>query len=292
MIAGPRFLKYLAEHYRGWRRDDFDPPGAVLSGPSELAALDGAEHLLDCAGRQIYRVPLCSGGRIFNSFVYYFNNASYGRSLRRCYAFRSLRIASRLAQESFPSLQVLAALKPRREILNWRSVLVALEIESVPELILSSGLVTGLGRFLARFHARGFFHGDLKSRHVLVGELPGGAYQFHLVDLEKCLHLPRLPASPATLLAARDLVQLLVSLPLDPHDPMTRLLLDSYSAASPFSSREAARIRRIVELYSEGGGFRQGRTLLVNLVHLLLAGKRLHQKSVSEDEEQRKYRNQ
>jgi hypothetical protein len=95
------------------------------------------------------------------------------------------RHAELLRDMGFPTLEVVAALKKKSELLNWTSILVALEIQSVSEipsrgdhifqihdfLGVSTDWPVALGRHIARFHNAGFVHGDLKTRHILVNFL-------------------------------------------------------------------------------------------------------------------------
>lgn len=276
------FNRFSSQHYQGVIRSGFDPPQAILHEPAGAAAIAGAEHLLDCAGRQIYRIPLGSGPHPTRCFTYYFTNRSFTRSLRYCYAFRTLRTSLLLERHGFPSIQVLGALKARKELLNWTSLLIAAEIECVFELPstgqhlfqihpfveLNRDLARNLGAYLAKFHGAGFFHGDLKTRHILVGRSPSDC-RFYLVDLEKCLYVPHLVPSLGSLLAARDLIQLFASLPSHQAE-RKKDIFDSYFSETRLPATARSVLRRTVRLYSEQGHFRQGRTVAANLAALLM----------------------
>ena len=192
-----------------------------------------------------------------------------------------------MRKEGISTLEVLAALKPRNEKFNWRSLLIASEIESVNELAsggnhvfqvhesieFNASTATSLAGELSTFHNRKFVHGDLKSRHILAtigesGSICGnGVRRFHLVDLEKAGHHPLVPNVLLDIFAARDLVQLFASLPRNSRvqDLRSRFL------AEYFSGRKLSRFRaglmlRILDLYAREGSFHQGKTLLENLL--------------------------
>jgi hypothetical protein len=201
-----------------------------------------------------------------------------------------------MRREGFQTLDVLAALKPKDETLNWNSLLIASEIESVNELPsagqhvfqvhraleFDSGVASTLADELSEFHESRFIHGDLKTRHILAEiqdatDVSGnGTRRFHLVDLEKCQHHPFLPKAFLDVLAARDLVQLFASLPVDDNGqnlfPVKSQFLKAYFAARKLSKRRKQVIQRVLDLYSPGGTLRQGRTLLSSLVAQLRRG--------------------
>ncbi len=277
------FRHHSGKRFTGWIREGFSPPELLLEYPDKIGTLPGAEHLLDCEGRQIHRLPLGWQGGEHSCFTYYFTNGSLGRSFRRSYAFRSLQMSLRLQRHGFSTPDILAACKRRGERLNWTGLLVAAEIQSVWELPsagrhvfqihhaidLSDELAAALGRYLASLHGVGFFHGDLKSRHILVSRQPESP-SFHLVDLEKSLYLPRVPASLKVILASRDLVQLFASLPgATDHESKARLILESYLQSTTLNNQHKKRLKKLTSLYGKQGSFRQGRTLLENLIGLL-----------------------
>jgi hypothetical protein len=284
-----RFTKYSGQSYQGYLRTDFAPPDLVLNHPEEIGRLAGAEHLLDCVGRQIYRVPLRVGNRVQSCFTYYFTNRSFTRAFRRCYALRTLRHAELLHEMGFPTLEVVAALKKKSEFLNWTSILVALEIQSVSEipsrgdhvfqihdfLGASADWPVALGRHIARFHNAGFIHGDLKTRHILAN-VSGGEFRFYLVDLEKCRFLPRCPAAIRAILVARDLIQLLASLrePKDGGSQVGDLILESYRMEVQYGPAFTRRVQKLVRLYRGETGFKQGKTVAENLWNIVKPGQR------------------
>jgi tRNA A-37 threonylcarbamoyl transferase component Bud32 len=274
------FRRYSGNRFRGWLHRDFEPPLALLDNPDRLHDFVEAEKLLDCTGRQISRALLSVGGRRQSCFVYYFTNTSLSRGLRRSYAFRSLRLSRKLRNSGIGTLEVLAALKRRGDFLNWQSILVAREIAPVcelpaaehhlfqihPSVPLSPLITRELARELAFFHRQGFFHGDLKSRHILVNSEKRRP-RFYFVDLEKTLYLPRLPRSLRAILESRDLVQLFASLPHDngKRRHLQEELLEAYLEAACHPPRLRKIFRRILELYGPEGGFRQGETLWTNI---------------------------
>ena len=282
MKAPPGFSRYTGKTFAGWIREGFQPPRELLDCPEEAGRFPGAEHLLDCRGRQIHRLPLALDGTVRRCFTYYFTNASLGRSLRRSYAFRTLRISLLLQKHGFATIEVLAAMKRRGHFLNWTGLLIAGDLESVCELPstgrhvfqihasvnLSVELAASLGKYLASLHNAGFFHGDLKTRHILVSQGTQG-WVFHLVDLEKCLYLPHLVSPLRVFAAGRDLVQLFASLPQAEVGSGGPALLESYLQAISLSARQKERLRRITALYGNHGRFRQGRTLLANVLGLM-----------------------
>ena len=278
------FRRYKGQRFQGWLHGSFQPPASLLENPEKVGDDSAAEHLLDCRGRQIYRLPLpFQEGRV-PCFTYYFQNGSWSRSLRPTSAFKSLRIAEKLRRHRVGTLQVVAALKKRNELLNWHSFVVAREIEQVQELpssgnhvyqihrpaTLSRSLVTRFAHELAGFHSKGCFHGDLKTRHVLVQHRANPGVRFYFVDLEKCISVPYFPGWLRDVLAARDLIQLFASLPDDSpgfaRGESKKLLLQRYLEVAPISRRRSGRLRSMVQLYSAQGEFQQGRTLLSNIL--------------------------
>jgi hypothetical protein len=192
--------------------------------------------------------------------------------------------------EGIQTLEVLAALKPRSERLNWHSLLIASEIDKVNELPsagnhvfqvhdsveFDSGIASSLAGELSAFHNRKFVHGDLKSRHILAKKISAisassnGMKRFHLVDLEKSKYYPFIPDPLLDVFAARDLVQLFASLPQNSNGqdlaPVRSQFLSEYYSGRRLSKFRMGLIQRILDLYSPGGSLHQGRTILESLV--------------------------
>lgn len=271
-------LWYRGKRYCGWVHPDFEPPARLLEYPETAGELPQAEHLLDCEARQIFRLPLTVGGQPRLSWTYHFSNSSLSRSLQSTYAFQVLRISHKLRQRGIDTLKILAALKKKGEMFNRHSFLVAQEIPSVyemasagqhvfqihPTVEFSSPIAASLARYLAMFHGRGFFHGDLKTRHILVQHDRNSDYQFYFVDLEKCRYLSFLPGRLRDILAARDLIQLFASLPADARKFRERFLRD-YARALNLSSSRQRWLRKLVTFYDPGRGLRQGEPMLTSL---------------------------
>ncbi len=275
-----RFQPYVGKRFKGWIHKDFQPPVELLEYPEKVCEFPGAERLLDCRGRQIFRLPLLVRGQFQSCFTYYFRNASLSRSLRRNYAFQNLRMSRKLHRNGLGTITVVAALKQRGEWLNWHSFSVAPEIPSVceipstgnhifqvhPVIDFSPQIAVDLARELVSFHTKGFFHGDLKTRHILVDIRQNPHTRFYFVDLEKCQHFPHLKGYLRDILAARDLVQLFASLPETSKVANFKgVLLDHYLGASELSLSRQERLRRIIDLYRPGGVLRQGQTLFSSL---------------------------
>lgn len=275
----------------GWISPLLTLPEALIEDPESAIGLPGAEVLLDCEARKIFRIHLQVGGVSQRCFLYIFGNRSLGRALRPNYAFHVWRMSARLRQAGFETLDVLAAFRPRRQYLNWRSFMIAREITPVLELPssgrhrypvhqaaeLGSELLSAVAATLARFHDLGFIHGDLKTRHVLAhlnGASPGATYPWEivLVDLEKTRWLPGFLGRFHDLLAARDLIQLCASLPdaAAPPGPSAKTeLVDRYFELRGLTPHRRRRIQQVIQMYRPGGVFRQGRTLWRSLVDLL-----------------------
>jgi len=250
------------------------------------------EPLLHCRGRDIYRVNLELDGSPCPCFLFVFRNSSFTRSFRLPSALRILRISRQIRQLGFPSLEVLAAFRPKYRWLNRGSLLVAKEIPDVRELPSSgnhiyrvhdsaefSEFISDLTAFeLARFHDSHIFHGDLKSRHVLISGDPEVEHpDIFFVDLEKTCYQPRLPSFLKDLLAARDLVQLLSSLP-GGRKAAGRIrdksgFLSRYLDSRDLTGKRRKRIRKTVCLYLESGRLRQGETLLRGILRMIVGGK-------------------
>ncbi|MDA2933062.1 lipopolysaccharide kinase InaA family protein [Acidobacteria bacterium AH-259-D05] len=276
-----RYRRHCGKRYHGWVHPEFCPPSQLLEHPEEVSQLPGAELLLDCQGRQIYRISLDFQNGPQSCFTYYFRNGSFKRSLRPCYAFQSLRLSRKLASLGFGTLEVVAAIKRKGERLNWHSFVVAPEIASVceipsggshvfqihPSTEFSPELASQLAQELARFHGEGFFHGDLKTRHLLVHTDSQPTARFYFVDLEKCHYLPHLPRFLKEILAARDLIQLLTSLPgsFTPSSDLAHQFLKRYLQASGHSFSPPSRLLKMVNLYRQDGPLSQGQTVVSGL---------------------------
>lgn len=282
------FQWLVRDKFCGWVSRDLTLPAGLSTDATCVSSLEKAEMLLDCKLRNICRAPLRRGDQTLSCFFYFFRHNSLHEALRSGPPFHILKISNILRDHGFESLEVLAALKPRRPLLKWTSLLIAGEIQSVFELPsvgthvfqihkwidFDQTVASDLARELARFHDYAFFHGDLKSRHILtrtpsVENSEGNTSRFVLVDLEKTRRMPHLPYPARDILAARDLIQLLASLPteFDGHrlQPAREHLLDEYLRRRNISSRRAAFIRRVLEMYGPGGVLVQGKTVLGGL---------------------------
>lgn len=268
--------------YQGWIRAGLDWTPSNPEGEDFRRMIsEKGERLLHCRGRDIYRLEFILDGSPCRCFLHVFRNGSLSRAFRASPARKILKISRKIRELGFPSLEVLAALRPKKEMLSWNSLLIAKEIGNVKELPACgnhvykvhestefSELVAELtARELARFHDSGLFHGDLKSRHVLVS---GNREEEHpsivFVDLEKTRHSPLLPSSFRDLLAARDLVQLLSSLPEEPEESgrcdHKSTFISSYLSKRNLHPGRALRIRKTVSLYLDSGSLHQGETVL------------------------------
>lgn len=282
------FQWFVRDKFCGWVTQDLTLPSRLTTEANSASSLEGAETLLDCKLRNIYRAPLRRGDQTLSCFFYFFRHNSIRQALGSGPPFHVLKMSEILREHGFESLEVLAALRPKRQILRWTSLLIASEISSVCELP-SAGthvyqihkwidfdqpIATELARELARFHDCSFFHGDLKSRHILtrtasLADSPENTSRFVLVDLEKTKRLPHLPSPVRDILAARDLIQLLSSLPagteLDEIKAARENLLNEYLMRRVISSKREKFIRRILEMYAPDGTLVQGKTVLGGL---------------------------
>ncbi len=282
------FQWFVRDDFCGWVSQDVTLPAGLSTNATCVSALKGAEMLLDCKLRNIYRAPLRRGDQTLSCFFYFFRHNSLHQAIHSRPPFHILRMAGSLRDHGFESLEVLAALKPKHRLLKWTSLLIAGEVQSVFELPsvgthvfqihrwmnFDQNVASDLARELARFHDCAFFHGDLKSRHILTRTAStenseDKNLRFVLVDLEKTRRMPHLPSPARDILAARDLIQLLASLPteFDGHrlQPAREHLLEEYLRKRSISSRRAAFIRRVLEMYEPGGVLVQGKTVLGSL---------------------------
>ena len=282
--------RFSNKSVKGWVHPEFRLPDSLTGGWNASPAIPGSELVLDCRGRRIYKAELERSGCSHPCFIHLFRNQSFSRSLQRTHAFHILQVARKMEREGIQTLEVLAALKPRKETLNWHSVLIASEIESVNELPsggnhvfqvhksveFDTSIASTLASELATFHDRKFVHGDLKTRHILAqmntstGVSSDGIKRFYLVDLEKSRHYPHLPNPLLDVLVARDLIQLLASLPVDSKckdlAQARSQFLSEYFSGRDLSKFRISVIQRILDLYSPEGGLRQGRTILESLI--------------------------
>ncbi len=275
--------------YQGWVQAGLDwTPSDPEGDEFQRMVAEKGELLLHCRGRDIYRICFILDGSPCSCFLYVFRNSSLSRAFKASPARRILKISRKIRELGFPSLEVLAALRPKKEILSRNSLLIVKEIGNVKELPACgnhvykvhestefSELVAELtARELARFHDSGLFHGDLKSRHVLVsGKREEEHPSIVFVDLEKTRHSPLLPSFLQDLLAARDLVQLLSSLPEEPEesgrcDHKSTFISSYLSKRNPQPGR-ARRIRKTVSLYLDSGSLHQGETVLRGVLRSL-----------------------
>jgi tRNA A-37 threonylcarbamoyl transferase component Bud32 len=214
-------------------------------------------------------------------YFYQFTNSSWRRSIARNPVLRTARMATILKRHRIPSVDVLLAVK-RRQTLNWNSYLLTREIENVKELdakgdhvyrihptiSLTPELALAFGRHLARVHNLGFFHGDLKSRHILIEQDRLNQYTFYLVDIEKSTFVPFLPPPLSDLFASRDLIQFQDSTRATGRSAL-KIFFESYNTARDLPAFRLRFIESAVSLYGPNGRFRQGRTVLANLWQLL-----------------------
>jgi hypothetical protein len=270
--------------FTGWIKSGLSLPSSLLEEPRSAARLPGAEILLDCEGRKIVRVELERLSRRQPCFVYTFKNSSLSRCFRKNYAFHILRMSERLRRDGFSTMEVLAALRPRWQFLNWDSFLIAGELESVLELPSRGNHIYQLhewapfdgpvaltvARRLAEFHSRGYVHGDLKTRHILTrcngNSMDISHREVLFVDLEKTKRVYGMLAPLHDLYVARDLIQLLASLPEELEGRNIRsardLFIAEYFKHRRLPSPRRAVIRRVMSLYRPGGRLTQGKTVL------------------------------
>ncbi len=270
--------------FKGWIHEELDWSPAVSHIDELLKSISAkGEQVLHCRGRDIYRIDLPFQGSPSSCFVYFFRNTSFSRSLKSPWPFKIMRISQKMRSLGFPSFEVLAALRPADELRNRNSLLIAREILDVRELPATGNhvykvheslpftgeVVKRTAIELARFHDAGLVHGDLKSRHVLFSGDPGDAdCLIYFVDLEKTRHCRFLPALARDILAARDIIQLLTSLPDEegvPGENEKSRFLSLYLGERSLGDRRRKRIRRFAGFYLGSGSFRQGETLLQGL---------------------------
>ena len=271
--------------YKGWIHEglEWDPSDPERDEFQQNLSEKG-EVVLHCRSRDIYRLNLQLEGTPVSCFLYVFKNSSLTRALRTPYAWQVLRISKKLRKLGFQTIEVLASVRPKYELLNWNSLLIAKEILNVNELpatgnhvykvhpsIPFSGQTTdATASELARFHGSGLFHGDLKSRHILVpGDSDRVTPMVFFVDLEKTRHHRFLPSLLLDILAARDLVQLLSSLPGGEESPEgdkeKSRFLTLYLDHRNLGNRRSKRIRKAAGMYLDSDVLRQGETLLKGL---------------------------
>lgn len=283
--AAAKLVPYRGSRWSGWIHPGLEEPD-LLERPHQIREMPAAEIIIERQGRRIYRVRLALGGRRQPCFCYWFDNDSWSRLLRETYAFRVMRQSFKMKRSGFLTLEPLAALKRRGQLLNRESFVVVREIEAVTEIAspwrhfsrvhqridLTPEIASSLGEAIARLHSEDFFHGDLKTRHILVAD-HSGEPRFYFIDLENCRHLTHSPTLLKDALAARDLIQFFSSLRPPKATPSRRMsearqvLIDTYLKKRPVGDRRRRRLRKFIELYGPGGSFRQGRTLLGNLLH-------------------------
>jgi hypothetical protein len=271
--------KFSNHYFQGWVDTRLSGISGILGNLNSIENQPETEVILDCRGRKIYRLPLVYDGVLNPCYIYLFNNDSLSRAFRSNYALHSMKIARKLSRNNFNTIEVLAALKPRRQILNWKGLLIAKEIMQVRELP-SEGLhfyqVHSQTEFdplirkllaaeLARLHDSDFFHGDLKTRHILSRENGNRAPSIYFVDLEKSAHLKFLPGFLRDIWTTRDLIQLFASLALKGDKSLRHRIqqqfLEEYFSTRNLSMLRRRMIKRMLDFYQVGQDSEQGKTL-------------------------------
>lgn len=274
------FQKFSNPEYCGWLDPQIYDIESILNRIGSFEKSADCEVILKCRGRTIYRLPIAYSGSQVNCYLYLFHNDSLSRAFQSNYAFHSMDLAKKLAEKGFNTIEVLAALKPKRQILNWKGLLIAKEIERVKELP-SEGthkyqvhgqvefdvhLQRRLAAELAALHNATFHHGDLKTRHILTQDRGNSEPSFYFVDLEKARYHPLLPGLFRDVMAARDLIQLFASLPRNSGKGSGRDLsesfLEQYLSARKLSSIRKVLIRKMLALYQNESGSSQGKIFL------------------------------
>jgi Lipopolysaccharide kinase (Kdo/WaaP) family len=278
--------KIRTRDYKGWIHEGLEwTPSNPAGEEFQKMLSEKGELLLTCQGRDIYRLSFDLEGIPCGCFLYLFRNTSHSRALKRPYAYQILRISQRIRSLGFPSFKVLAALRPKNELLNWNSLLIAQEIPNVKELqatgnhvyqvhasIPFSGRITDIvAEELARFHTAGLIHGDLKSRHILISKNQDRVNpEICFVDLEKTRYYRILPSVLRDLFSARDIIQLLSSLPdecgVTSGQGEKARFLSLYLKRRNLGERKSKRIRKAVSLYLDSDSLRQGETLLQGII--------------------------
>ncbi len=276
---------YQGKKYRGW----VDPEaelGDLIEDPSSLERRSDARLFLKRAGRHIFHLDVVYAKRPTPCLAYYAFGRSLGHGSARISVRRVLRYSEVLEREGFQGVPVLAAVWRRGFLSRSDGLVVMQEVPDVVELeswgrhrsrthdriAWEDPIAANLASTLARLHEKRLFHGDLKSRHILVR--PGDTDQFIFADLEKMKRLGRSPGLALDLFAARDLIQLLSSIrDGHPESQVNNGFLEKYLAGRDLGSRRSNRLRAMVGLYGPGGRFRQGETVLRNLLGAL-RGKR------------------
>lgn len=274
--------KRLISHrsFQGWVHEDLALPESVLGALDVDLQPPQSELVLDCYARLIHRVNLDFGGQPCKCFVHQFRNTSWRRTGRTPAAYRIERIAELIGAKGILTIKVLGALHRRGQVFGRDSILIALEIPDVfelpsrgrheyrvhPQVELTDSLVEAVGRSVADLHSNFFYHGDLKSRHVLVPRMLSGTQGFYFVDLEKSCRLRYVPSVVADLLSTKDLVQLMTSLRLEADFPgLASRFLTSYFLERQVGDDRRRRMQSWLALYT-GDHFRQGSTFLDNII--------------------------
>jgi len=273
------FRRFSNRRFTGWVASGLEDADQLFEKLDSAEGIPPSDVILECRGRTIYRASLPYKHERVDVYVYIFHNDTLSRALRSNYAFHSLKMSRKLAAAGFKTIQVLAALKPSRQLLNWKGLLVAREIASVRELP-SSGihryqvhqhtdfdpnLRFALARELARLHDSGFTHGDLKSRHILTRNEGDEIPDIYFVDLEKTGFHPCSPPFLKEIRAARDLIQLFASLPptseSSPDLELREQFLRDYFSSRCLSDTRKQLIRQMLDFYRSESGLDQGKTL-------------------------------
>lgn len=274
------YRRFTGKLCRGWVHITFDPAPEFLDHPEDVADWPGAEKIVDRVSRQIYRLRLKVGGKEMSCYSYYLADTSFPRIFRSTYAFRVLKQSRRLLENGIGTFQVLASVKKKRVILNRRSFVLVREIPQVTEIAsrsnhsseihehtdLTAELASSLGAAIANLHNKGFVHGDLKTRHVLLrkSDLP----EIFFVDLEKCWSIRALPKLFQDVVCSRDLIQFFTSMPERSfyRNHVRQEVLTAYWKSRNLSHSRKQRIIGYLRMYGPDGGFRQGKTLLENVL--------------------------
>ena len=172
-------------------------------------------------------------------------------------AVREYKLGHRCFERGIPTARPLACAEVRQGLAFKTGHLILEEIpeaRSVREMMLHSGgevsvnrLARLLGEWVARIHARGFYHDDFRCDHILLQRPEDGTPSFSVIDLDGCKILGEM--SPYR--RVKNLAQLLRSLPKDKVPPAALLrFLAAYGRFSGVSRMELRRWAREAALIS------------------------------------------